>query len=75
MSAGCHGDEKIFGDLEMLCSKARELGASDARPIEARKIVVKNWVRFKCWFGCGGYGERLTCPPYSPDSRRKPERL
>lgn len=58
--------EKLRGDLERFRSLAIELGAKDAVPIEASKIVVGNWVRLKCQFGCGGYGKRFTCPPYSP---------
>ncbi|MFB3881070.1 MAG: DUF2284 domain-containing protein [Armatimonadota bacterium] len=29
-------------------------------------VITAPWVRLKCQFGCGGYGLRLTCPPYSP---------
>ena len=25
-----------------------------------------SWVRWKCQFGCGGFGSSLTCPPHSP---------
>lgn len=31
-----------------------------------KNVVTGNWVRLKCQYGCGGYGETLTCPPYSP---------
>lgn len=40
-----------------------------AVPIDPKEIVVKNWVRLKCQFGCPNYAKKLTCPPYSP----KPE--
>ncbi|RLE98657.1 MAG: hypothetical protein DRJ96_00450 [Thermoprotei archaeon] len=30
------------------------------------KVVVRDWVRLKCKYGCSSYGKRLTCPPYSP---------
>lgn len=33
-------------------------------------MVTAEWVRLKCQFGCGGYGRRLTCPPYSPTPER-----
>jgi predicted metal-binding protein len=42
------------------------LGADAAQIIPAEKIVVADWVRLKCQYGCGSYGEHLTCPPYSP---------
>lgn len=46
--------------------RAKEMGASDAKTISAGSIVVADWVRMKCQFGCDGYGQSLTCPPYSP---------
>jgi predicted metal-binding protein len=49
--------------------KAKKLGAKDARVILARSVVTAEWVRLKSRFGCGGYAQALTCPPYSP----KPE--
>lgn len=53
-------------DLERLRELALKLGASEAKPIPAHAVVVRNWVRWKCRFGCSEYGKRLTCPPYSP---------
>ena len=41
-------------------------GATQVKVIDADTIVTAYWVRLKCQFGCGGYGKRLTCPPYSP---------
>jgi len=38
----------------------------DIRPISVDKIVVSDWVLFKCRYGCPNYGQRLCCPPYSP---------
>lgn len=32
-------------------------------------VFTAPWVRWKCQFGCGGYGSSLLCPPWSP----KPE--
>jgi predicted metal-binding protein len=48
------------------CELAVELGAVDAKIIEANQIVVKNWVRWKCRFGCDHFGKSLMCPPHSP---------
>lgn len=45
---------------------ALRLKAVDAKIIEAKTVVVAQWVREKCQFGCDGYGKRLTCPPHSP---------
>jgi len=46
--------------------KATSLGVSRARIIDTKSVVVGNWVRLKCQYGCGGYGYCLTCPPHSP---------
>jgi len=45
--------------------KAEEIAPGD--------IVVSQWVRFKCRYGCKGYGKHLGCPPYapSPDETRR----
>lgn len=56
----------VESDLQRFCALAKQLGANDAKPIRTSEIVVADWVRLKCQFGCGGYGERLTCPPHSP---------
>ena len=53
-------------DLDDLRRLAIKLGAEDAKLIRINDIVVSNWTRLKCQYGCGGYGKRLTCPPYSP---------
>jgi predicted metal-binding protein len=45
---------------------AKKLGAGDARIICADSVVTAEWVRLKCQFGCGIYGQTLTCPPRSP---------
>ena len=46
--------------------RAVKLGAKEAGVIRASSIVVAEWVRMKCQFGCDGFGQSLTCPPYSP---------
>ena len=60
-------------DLQPFISRARELGATDAKAIDPATIVTAPWVRLKCQFGCGGYNTTLCCPPYSPtpDETRK----
>lgn len=53
-------------DLTALCTYAKRRGALHAKVIESKSVIASPWVRFKCQFGCDGYGECLTCPPYSP---------
>jgi predicted metal-binding protein len=46
---------------------ARE-GLPDFKWIDPRAdVVVAEWVRIKCQFGCSGYGRIATCPPNTPD--------
>jgi len=52
--------------LKGLCDAAKKMGAADARPIRSKDIVVRDWVRLKCQFGCDDYGRLLTCPPNTP---------
>jgi predicted metal-binding protein len=47
-------------------ARALELGADAAQIIPADQVVVADWVRLKCQYGCGAYGACLTCPPHSP---------
>lgn len=53
-------------DLSKLCDLSVQLGAVDAKVIRADQVVVKEWVRWKCRFGCNSYGKSLMCPPFSP---------
>jgi len=39
---------------------------TDFRWLDAEKIVVSQWVRMKCMFGCREYGARACCPPNVP---------
>ena len=52
--------------LDKFCKLARKLGAKDAKVISTKHVFTSPWVRRKCQYGCGGYGQCLTCPPYSP---------
>lgn len=52
--------------IEELKHRAVELGARESKIIEVKTVKTAAWVRYKCQFGCDGYGQCLTCPPYSP---------
>lgn len=41
----------------------REFGFEDFRWIDSDNIVISQWVRMKCLFGCSEYGRNATCPP------------
>jgi len=42
---------------------AKELGAVNAKIINALEVVVDNRSRLKCRFGCSSYFVNWTCPP------------
>ena len=58
--------KRLDEDLKRFAELAVRMGAVDAKVIDPKSIVVRDWVRLKCQYGCGNYGKSLTCPPYSP---------
>ncbi len=50
-------------DLEALFQKH---GYGDFKWIDPKQIVVAQWVRIKCEFGCPNYGKNAACPPNTP---------
>jgi len=61
------------GKSDLMKSKREKLealfhkhGYADFKWIEPKEIVVSQWVRMKCMFGCGGYGQIAICPPNLP---------
>jgi len=53
-----------------LIEMARGLGALGAKIISPATVETAQWVRWKCQFGCGGFGSSLCCPPHSPTPDR-----
>jgi len=41
-------------------------GFTDFKWIDPEHIVVAQWVRMKCMFGCPNYGRKAACPPQTP---------
>jgi predicted metal-binding protein len=54
---------KTFQQLESLF---REHNFTDFKWINPNQIIVAQWVRMKCLFGCNEYGKCGTCPPNTP---------
>ena len=50
-------------ELEALFQK---YGYRNYKWIDPVEIVVSQWVRMKCMFGCGEYGHNACCPPNIP---------
>jgi predicted metal-binding protein len=45
---------------------ARDHGFTDFKWIDPKAIVVSQWVRVKCEYGCPNYGKIASCPPNTP---------
>ncbi len=41
-------------------------GYDDFKWINPKQIVVAQWVRIKCAYGCPNYGKHAACPPNTP---------
>jgi predicted metal-binding protein len=44
----------------------RENGYDDFKWISGKDVVVSQWPRFKCMYGCSSYGKKGSCPPSVP---------
>jgi predicted metal-binding protein len=55
----------LLDEIERLRGLAGERGVK-VHEITPDEIVVSQWVRFKCRYGCKGYGKHFGCPPYAP---------
>jgi predicted metal-binding protein len=53
-------------DTALVEKIVRSHGVTDFRWIDPKAIVVAQWVRMKCEFGCRHYGHNATCPPNTP---------
>jgi predicted metal-binding protein len=53
-------------DRTALARLFQERGYTHYKWIEPGEIVVAQWVRMKCTFGCGDYGRNASCPPNTP---------
>lgn len=51
------------GKVEAIIQKR---GYGDYKWIVPAEIVVSQWVRMKCMYGCNEYGKTATCPPNVP---------
>ena len=62
-------EEKSVEDrMEYLLNRAFELGAEKAKIIYTDTVVVEEWVRWKCQYGCALYEKDAFHPPYAPDA-------
>jgi hypothetical protein len=52
--------------METLVKRAHELGADKAKMIDPATVVVEEWVRWKCQYGCPLYEKDAYHPPCAP---------
>ncbi|MGE5343294.1 MAG: DUF2284 domain-containing protein [Candidatus Omnitrophota bacterium] len=62
-TANQHQLENIF---EKFRTDALTRGCQGFKIFSPQEIVVAQWVRMKCMFGCGEYGKNPCCPPNVP---------
>jgi len=55
-----------MSDRKELEKLFRKHGYSDFKWIDPKKIVISQWVRMKCTFGCRNFGKSGCCPPETP---------
>ena len=56
-------NKKQHGQIDTLLNAK---GYSDYKWIDPKKIIVSQWVRMKCKFGCREYGHGGACPHNTP---------
>jgi predicted metal-binding protein len=54
------------GERKSLDALIRKQGYRDYKWMDPGQIVVSQWVRMKCMFGCREYGHCAACPPNTP---------
>jgi hypothetical protein len=54
--------------MENLLQRALELGAEKAKIIDPETVVVAEWVRWKCQYGCPLFEKDPFHPPLAPDA-------
>jgi predicted metal-binding protein len=53
-------------DRKRVESIIHENGYNDFKWVSGSEVVVSQWPRFKCMFGCPTYGKKGNCPPSVP---------
>ena len=54
--------------IQRLLKKGKDYGLEAIFPFSTEKIVVAEWVRMKCHYGCNRYNTNWCCPPATPSS-------
>lgn len=62
------GGRAMNEKIESLLKRSLELGAEKAKVIDPGSVVVEEWVRWKCLYGCAFHGKDAYHPPCAPDA-------
>jgi hypothetical protein len=60
--------ERREDKMEYLLQRALELGAEKAKIIDTETVVLADWVRWKCQYGCPLFEKDPFHPPLAPDA-------
>lgn len=61
-------ERSLENKTEHLLKRALELGAEKAKIIDTDTVVVEEWVRWKCQYGCPLFEKDGYHPPLAPDT-------
>jgi predicted metal-binding protein len=64
--SGTTGKEAAMVRKKALEKMFERHGFGDFKWLDPKKIVVAQWPRMKCLYGCNEYGKTPTCPPNAP---------
>jgi len=53
--------------IHKLLAKGKKYGLIKIIPFSTDKIIVAEWVRLKCRYGCSRFNTSWCCPPVTPD--------
>jgi predicted metal-binding protein len=56
----------ITRDLKGYGERLVEAGATAVKAISPASVATAPWVRWKCQYGCPGFGKSYGCPPHTP---------
>lgn len=64
-------EERMKKEIKSLAEGFKDI--TGVKQISVSKIVVKDWTKLKCQFGCDSYGKNWACPPLGegPEVLRK----
>ena len=61
-----NSNKKSISDKWLIETVEDESHVKKAVIVSPKDVATAGWVRLKCQYGCGGYGQSLTCPPFTP---------